>query len=583
MFTLNTPYMVTRSAIILLGLVSLTATLEGFRTSTPGNISSAPPAMCGSPSNKAVIKLIDTTRQIVPLFNGLGDHVMKVTSSSSDAKKFFNQGLNLYYGFNHLEAYRSFKEAARLDPGMAMAFWGLALSLGPNINAAMDPADASVVFAAITKAQSLKSKSTPVEQALIDALAKRYTDPAPADRSPLDKAYADAMKAVAEAHPADVDVVSLCTEALMDLHPWDYWKKDGTAQSWTPEITTMIDKAIALKTGHPGANHLAIHVYEASANPGKALPMADRLEALMPGVGHIVHMPSHIYIRTGRYRDGTENNERAIRIDEEYIRQCNATGIYPLMYYPHNIHFMWATTTLEGRSADAIAAADLLATKQDDKYLREPGWSVLQHYKLTPLYARVRFGKWDELLTMQCPVPDAPYPEAIWSYAKGIAMVRKGKISEADVELIRIQSLCKDQSLENERIGGLNSVLSVMRIAEKVLEGEIAAARKQYSIAVSALQQAIVLEDGLTYQEPYDWHQPVRQVLGAVLLEANQPAEAEKVLREDLQVFANNGWALAGLQLSLERQGRSKEAGKAAADQKKAFARADVRLSNSRL
>jgi tetratricopeptide (TPR) repeat protein len=571
-----------RTTILLVAFAIATLALESF-LNKPAIVPAPALSLCGAVSNKTVIKLMDTTRQIVPLFKGLGDHAMKVTSHSDHAKKFFNQGLNLYYGFNHLEAYRSFKEAARLDPAMAMAYWGQALSLGPNINAAMDPADVSVVFEAITKAGSLKSKSSPLEQALIEALSKRYTDQAPTDRSPLDKAYAESMQKVAAAYPDEVDVASLCTEALMDVHPWDYWKKDGSPQSWTAEITSMIDRAIALKGTHPGANHLAIHVYEASSNPGRALPMADRLESLMPGVGHIVHMPSHIYIRTGRYRDGTEINKRAVKVDEEYIRQFEATGIYPLMYYPHNIHFLWATASLEGDSKAAIQAADLLATKQDDKYLREPGWSVLQHYRLTPLYARVRFGKWDELLSMSCPVPGAPYPEAIWSYAKGIALIRQGRMNEAVDELARIDELCRDSSLDNERIGGINSVLSVMKIASKVLEGELAAAKKDYKKSITALKEAVEMEDALTYQEPYDWHQPVRQVLGAVLLDANQPAEAEKYLREDLKMFANNGWALTGLKVSLDRQNKTAESRQTSDLIKKAFSRADVKITTSRL
>jgi tetratricopeptide (TPR) repeat protein len=571
-----------RKFLVLITLVCLGFVLEGFLTAKSPEIPRPPISLCASASNKNLIRLIDTTRQIVPLLKGTGSHRMKITSSNKDATLFFNQGLNLYYGFNHLEAFRSFKEAARLDPQLAMAYWGQALSLGPNINAPMDPADASTVFAAISQAHKLSAGASPVEKALIDALSKRYTKEAPADRSALDKDYAEAMKAVASAHPDDVDVVSLLTEALMDLHPWDYWKKDGTQQAWTEEITSNIDRAISLKKTHPGANHFAIHVYEASSDPGKALPMADRLESLMPGVGHIVHMPSHIYIRTGRYNDGTTGNQRAIKVDEEYIQQFNATGMYPLFYYPHNIHFMWASATLDGTSKIAIDVADLLATKQDEKLIREPGWSVLQHYRLTPLYSRARFGKWDEILSMKCPVPGMAYPETIWSYAKGIALIRKGRLDEAAAELERIKEYCKDSSLEQEKIGGINSVLSVMKIAGKVLEGELASARKDYPSAISALKEAVTLEDALTYQEPYDWHHPVHQVLGAVLLEAGQNSEAEKYFREDLKMFAKNGWSLTGLKLSLERQGKSKEASAAGIELKKSFARADVRLSSSR-
>lgn len=574
-----------KAYLVLAGVLTCVVVLQSFQ-SVPSAVFDAvpaPPAACGSPSNKFILRLMDTTRQLTPLLKGLGNYSMNIPAADAKARKFFDQGLNLYYGFNHLEAFRSFKEAARLDPAFAMAYWGQALTLGPNINAAMDAADAATVFAAVQKAQALKAGASERDQMLIDAIAKRYTEEAPADRTPLDKAYADAMREVASKFPNDPDVITLFTESLMDLHPWDYWHKDGSPKEWTLEITKYIDRALAININHPGANHLVLHVYEASAYPEKAMASADRLESLMPGAGHMVHMPSHIYIRTGRYADGTKVNERAVKQDEAYIEQCDATGIYPLMYYPHNIHFIWACASLEGNGKQAIEAADRLAEKTDTKLLRTPGWAVLQHYKLTPLYARVRFGKWDDLLAASNPVEGAKYPEAITAYARGLAYARKGNGRSANNELLSLRILCEDSSLEQEKIIGINSVLSVMKIAERVLTGEVAASEGRYDEAIAALKTAATMEDALIYQEPYDWHQPVRQVLGSVLLEAGKPAEAERYFREDLKMFKDNGWSLTGLKASLIKQGKQKDAKEVDAKLRKAFARADVRPTSARL
>jgi tetratricopeptide (TPR) repeat protein len=574
-----------KAYLVFAGVLTCLVVLQSFN-SIPTfifDIAPAPPSICGSPSNKFVLRIMDTTRQLTPLFNGLGSYSMKVTSPDAKAKKYFDQGLNLYYGFNHLEAYRSFKEAARLDASFAMAYWGQALALGPNINAAMDAADAGTVYEAVQKALSLKSVSSLRDQMLIDAISNRYTKEAPADRTSLDLAYAEAMRGVYQKFSKDADVITLFTESLMDLHPWDYWNKEGTPKKWTTEITVLIDQALEVNVNHPGANHLVLHVYEASSFPEKAMPSADRLESLMPGAGHMVHMPSHIYIRTGRYADGTKANERAVKQDEAYIEQCDATGIYPLMYYPHNIHFIWACASLEGDSKAAIQAADRLAEKTDTKLLRTPGWAVLQHYKLTPLYARVRFGKWDDILKMANPVEGQKYPEAITTYARGLAFIRTNNLGEAREQLGALQALCLDESLDQEKIIGINSVRSVMKIASLVLAGELEAATGNYKQAIGALKSAMDMEDALIYQEPYDWHQPVRQVLGSVLLESGDAVEAEKYFREDLKMFKDNGWSLTGLKASLLRQGRAAEAHEIDIKLKNAFARADVKLTSARL
>jgi tetratricopeptide (TPR) repeat protein len=538
-------------------------------------------SVCASRENKEVIRNMDTTRQMAPLLDGLGTYVMEVTSSSMEAKKFFDQGLNLYYGFNHLEAFRSFKEAARLDPHFAMAYWGQAISLGPNINLAMDPADAGTVYEAVVKAMSKLQSVSEKERMLIEAVASRYTKDAPADRSPLDQAYANSMKKVLAQFPNDADVVALYAEALMDLHPWDYWLKGGAAQPWTAEILNTIETALRLSPQHPGANHFYIHAYEASSSPEKATVSADLLRDLLPGAGHLVHMPSHIYIRTGRYEDGVIANLKAISTDEKYLKQCQAEGFYPLVLYPHNIHFLWATATLDGQSVQAIKAADLLATKQSTELLLQPAWSSLQHFQATPYYARVRFGKWDEILRLERPDQRFKYTTAIWRYARAIAFVKKSKPEKANAELKELLSIVNDPVVAQEKILGINPMGMVLQIAQKVVEGELAAATKDFPKAIESLKAAMKIEDELLYQEPYDWHHPVRQILGDVLLEAGDAAQAEKFYREDLLMFANNGWSLTGLKLALEKQRKDSEAKQIENALKKSFARADIKLQRA--
>jgi tetratricopeptide (TPR) repeat protein len=568
------------SAFLISGGLLLVSFLP-FSKESPAPVPSRP-VMCASTLSKEVLRNLDTTRQIAPLLKGLGDHTMTVTSSSEEAKKFFNQGLTLYYGFNHLEAFRSFKEAARLDPNFALSYWGQAMCLGPNINAPMDPSDGKTVYAAVVKAQSLKGHVSAKEKMLIDAVAKRYTEEAPADRTHLDQAYADEMKKAAEKFPADADVLSLYAEAMMDQHPWDYWQKDGTPKTWTPDILTTIEKAFALNAEHPGAHHLYIHAYEASSTPGRATRSADLLGKLVPAAGHLVHMPSHIYIRTGRYKDGVAVNQKAIKMDEEYLTQCKAGGFYPLILYPHNIHFLWACATLDGQSAQAVKAADLLAAKQDLELMVQPAWNYLQQFYATPYFVRVRFGRWDEILLMEKPDDRLSYANGMYRYARAIAFSRKNNSARATAELQELKKITWAPSLDSGNMLGLNSIKHVLRIAEKVTEGELAAASKNYEQAIASLKEAVRLEDELLYQEPYDWHHPARQVLGDILLEAGDAAQAEKYFREDLQMFAGNGWSLTGLSTALKRQGKTKEAEQTDKELKKSFARADIQLKTAR-
>ena len=539
-----------------------------------------PLSLCGRPGARTILKIMDTTKQMAPLMENLGIYGMKVSTQNALAQKFFNQGLNLYYGFNHLEAFRSFKEAARLDPSLAMAYWGQALCLGPNINLPMDPADAETVNKAVEKSLSLIKNANAKEQALISALSKRYTTQALKDRKPLDEAYAQAMSETAKQFPDDQEINTLYAEALMDLHPWDFWK-NGKAQPWTNQPVEIIAGVIAKNNNHPGANHLNIHILEASPEPEKAVLSADRLTMLVPGSGHLVHMPSHIYIRLGRYIDGVRSNEEAVKTDENYIAQCKAQGVYPLFYYPHNYHFLLACAQMAGMNKKSEATALSLQKTIPVNLLTDVNFVTLQHWYAMPWYNLVRFGQWDEILKVARPADSILYVKAVWHYARGMAFARTNKIKEANTEFIQLQNLIDDSFMENT-IGGFNSFRNVLSIGVNILQGEIAVDQKNYGKAIAVLTKAIEIEDNLLYQEPPDWYHPARQVLGAVLLEANQPALAEQRFREDLNQYRDNGWSLFGLHQSLSAQGKKLEAAEVKKKFDKAFRQADIQLKGGR-
>lgn len=539
-----------------------------------------PLSICGTPGARTILKIMDTTRQMAPLMENLGKYGMKVSTPTERAQLFFNQGLNLYYGFNHLEAYRSFREAARLDPDCAMAYWGQALSLGPNINLPMDPADTETVYKALQKALTLQDKSSAKEQALISALSKRYTSEALKDRKPLDEAYANAMDEVAKKFPEDAEVNTLYAEALMDLHPWDFWK-NGKAQPWTSQPVEIINKVVSKYPNHPGANHLNIHILEASPDPDKAAESADKLLDLVPGSGHLVHMPSHIYIRVGRYLDGVESNERAVKTDEEYIAQCKVQGVYPLFYYPHNYHFLLACSQMAGMSEKSMITAEALKKSIPVEMLNVPDFVTLQHWYTMPWYNMVRFGKWNEILQIEEPVDSLKYIKSVWHYARGMAFIRTNKVSEAQKELSNLTRLVADPFMEST-IGGFNSFRKVLGIGENILAAEIQAKLKNYDLAIQTLNKAMEIEDNLLYQEPPDWYHPTRQVLGAILLEAKKPALAEQRFLEDLNQYRKNGWSLYGLYQSLQAQGKKKEALEVKKEFDKAFAKADINLKSVR-
>ena len=516
--------------------------------------------------------------ELAPRLQNLGPHAFPVTTKSRKAQAFVNQGLNLAYGFNHAEAGRAFREAARLDPSCAMAFWGQAFVLGPNINVPMSPDDEPKAYEAAQKAVSLKGKASPRERAYIDAVAQRYTGKA-ADRAAGDRAFALAMKDVVRRYPNDLDAATLYAEALMDLRPWNYWTPDGRPYEETPEILASLEKVLARSPNHPGANHLYIHAVEATKEPEKAEAAADRLLKLVPGAGHLVHMPSHIYQRVGRYADAAASNDAAIKADEDYIAQCRAQGLYPMVYYPHNIHFLWYAATAEGRSQAAIDAARKMAAKVDDAML--VAVPLTAAFKVVPYYALSRFGRWDEVLAEPAPAEKHIYLTGVWHYARGLALAAKSRLDEADKELAEVTRIAADPAL-NYTLLSPNTAAAVFAVAPHVLAGDLATKRKDYDAAIAHLERAVRLEDSLVYTEPEEWHYPSRQALGAVLLEAGRAKEAEVVYWDDLRRHADQGWSLFGLAQSLRAQGKNDQA--AAIQQRfdKAWARADVKLIASR-
>ena len=553
-------------SIALLALIATTA--QAQTPQAGGHVHYAEP-----PAQQAT-----ATGAIAPRLQNLGTHAFPVSTRNRQAQLFINQGLNLAYAFNHAEARRAFREAARLDPNLAMAYWGQALVLGPNINALMEPNEEPNAYELVQKAMSLKSRASAREQAYIDALAQRYSGAA-ADRKPRDQAYADAMREVHRRFPQDLDAAMLYVESVMDLRPWGYWQRDGTPHEGTAEIVALTEQVMAKNPRHPAALHMYIHLMEATTTPHKAERAADTLLTLMPAAGHMVHMPGHIYQRIGRYADAMKSNEMAIAADEDYIAQCRAQGLYPMGYYPHNIHFLWFAASFDGQSRVAIESGRKLAAKIDDETLKAA--PMLAGFRIVPYYALTRFGHWDEMLKEPEPPAFNPVLRATWHYARGLALVATGRTDDAATELQRLRALLPDEAMK-QPLFSPNLAGSVLAPAPEVLEAEIDAARGNYDSAIAHLERAVRLEDSLVYTEPSEFHYPPRHALGAILLEAGRPGEAETVYWEDLRRNQDNGWALFGLMQALRAQNKTADAALVEARFAKAWARSDVRLTASR-
>jgi tetratricopeptide (TPR) repeat protein len=515
------------------------------------------------------------------LFEGLGNTGRPITTSSAQAQKYFNQGLALMWAFNHDEATRSFAKSAELDPGCASCFWGVSLTVGPNYNLPFLIAErAKVASEALAKARENASHASPVEQALITALTKRYPTALPLDPAALRPVlieYAEAMKAVAAQFPQDLDVQTFYAEALMNVNAWKLWDQDGKPAPGTAQILTILESVMARDPQHAGANHYYVHAVEASPHPERAVAAAERLETLMPAAGHLVHMPAHIMQRIGRYEDAAEANRRGAAADEAYGRSTRPLDYYPVMYTAHNYQFLACSAAMEGRGAEAIAAADGSRNAVSDAMLLTmPGadWYVAESYT-----ARVRFGLWDELLAMPVPNPKLNGLTAGFLYGRAIALAAKGRLDEARATLGKLQKLAEETPADVP--AGMNAVRDVLGVAIPIVQARIAAGERRSEDALAELRIAVAAEDHLAYNEPRDWFFPARHVLGAQLMQAGQPNEAEKVYRDDLQRNPDNGWALYGLSAALRAQGKAAEAATVAQQFDTAWKRADVTLTTS--
>ena len=532
-------------------------------------------AMAGPPATTA-----DWARGAM-LFEGLGKVHRTITTASPLAQRYFDQGLSLMWGFNHDEATRSFARAAALDPHCAACFWGVSLTVGPNYNLPfMSAARAKVAFEALGRARAESAHASPVEQALIGALVRRYPDAGaldPAAALPVLTAYADAMAEVARRFPDDLDVQTLYAESLMNLHAWKLWSPDGTPAPGTTTIVETLQGVLARDPDHPGANHYYIHAMEASPHPELALKSAERVGRMAPAEGHMVHMPAHVLQRVGRYEEASEANRRAATADRAYVGLTRAPDYYSVMYTSHNYQFLAYSAAMEGRRAEAIDAVDQSrAVAPDPMMLMMPGmdWYVAESYG-----ARVRFGLWDELLAM--PEPDSRLPGLMggWLYGRGMALAAKGRAADARTALARLSALA--DGLAADTGAGQNLLKDVLAVAIPSIEGRIAQAEQRRDDQIAALRRAVSAEDRLAYDEPWNWFTSTRQVLGAALLDAGKAAEAEAVYRADLRRNPDNGWSLFGLAAALKAQGKIEAAAAATAAYKKAWSRADVTLTAS--
>ncbi|MEO5865118.1 MAG: hypothetical protein ABIQ79_08800 [Nitrospiraceae bacterium] len=514
-----------------------------------------------------------------PFFDNLGSLHHPITTTSEQAQRYFDQGLRLVYAFNHEEAIRSFEAAAQFDSQAAMPYWGIALALGPNINSTMEKKDERRAIEMAQKARRLAGRATPEEHAYIEALVTRYVGRKGAKRKGLDEAYAKAMRSVAQRFPEDDDAATLFAEALMDLRPWNFWKQDGKPQPGTDEIVTTLESVLARNPDHPGACHYYLHAVEASSQPERALPCAERLPGLMPGAGHLVHMPAHIYMRVGKYHKAVEQNQQAAHVDEQYLADQHPTGEYADGYYTHNLHFLWASLAMEGRNVEAMKVArDLTATITTEEARKDRGKEL---YLPTPIFSMIRFGRWEELLREPPPPKGLRLMEGMWRLGRGLGLVATGRLPGAEGEHVVLAGLTKQ--IRRDRTTEEKTERALLKMGERVLAGELAVRRQRYDDAIRLFEDAIKMEEALPYSEPALWPLSVRHYLGAALLLAGRPSEAEAIYHADLLRYPNNGWALIGLIQSLRAQQKGDQATEAEDRFKKAWAHADFIPAASRM
>ena len=541
---------------------------------------------CGDPvavEQSVEVKQTLAQRAGAPLFSGMGSFHMPITTRDTDAQRYFDQGMVLAFGFNHAESIRSFRAAQTLDSDCAMCFWGEALATGPNINvtnngkAVMTPEERASARAAIDHALTLVDGVTPKERSWILALDKRYDGQRETPRDPLDRAWADALAAMVDAYPDDMTVASVYAEALMNTMPWDYWGPSGEAKPDTQAVIKSLERVMAAEPEHPLALHLYIHALEASSNAQKAEGAADALANLVPGSGHLVHMPSHIYFRVGRYQDAALANIRAADIDEAYIAECNAQGFYPALYYPHNIHFLWASATMQGQSELSLKSARRVVKNVRIEQVEQ--FPTIQFFRTVPMLSLVRFARWEEILSE--PEPHAPFAfaRAIWHYGRGVAYASMENKESALNELAAIERL--EPEVDEIFMGNVYPAKSLIGIAKSLLRGEISFRSGAMAAAVTSFDEAVAMQDALPYTEPPFWYYPTRQSLGAALLADGRAAEAQLVFEADLEQYPMNGWSLYGLTEALNAQGRTALAEAARQRFETVWQFSDVTLSSS--
>ena len=519
-----------------------------------------------------------------PLLNGLGSHSFTISSKVEGVQEYFNQGLIMAFAFNHAESIRSFKAAQKLDPNCAICFWGEALALGPNINvtsdgkAIMSPQDRLDAFERTNKAIALIEFASPKEKDFILTLKSRYNGDVNSSRVPLDIAYAESMEALSSKYPDDTDAASLYAEALMNTMPWNYWAEDGNPKPDTIKVINTIESVLDKDPNHPLAIHLYIHAVEASSDPGRAEEAADRLADLVPGAGHLVHMPSHIYWRVGRYEDASLANIAAAKVDEEYIAQCNAQGFYPALYYPHNVHFLWAASTMEGMSDLSIESAIKVSNYVSPEQIRNIPF--LEFFHTIPLLSYVRFAKWDKVFSYERPDDDFKFSNSIFNYALSVAHAANGNSLEAN----RFQSMILND-IESEEVNAMvmagHPTKSLMKIASLLASGSIDMYSSKYSEAITSFEEAVIIQDTLPYTEPPFWYYPTRQTLGHALLMNNSFEEAALVFEKDLKDYPRNGWSYFGLHLAQNKLNNQEESIEALNKFKEIWGRADISINSS--
>lgn len=508
------------------------------------------------------------------LIPGLGSYHYKISAKNDMAQKFFDQGLTLIYAFNHEEAIKSFKKAASLEPELAMAYWGISYSLGPNYNLPADDNQRKSAYKYLQKAIKHSMHASQKEKDLINALSKRYSSDLKTDQGKLNHDYRVAMKNLHTKYPDDADIATLYAESMMDLKPWQLWDKDGNPSENTEEIVSVLEEVLSKNPMHPGANHYYIHAVEASKNPGRAYKSAQVLKDLTPSAGHLVHMPAHILFRIGDYEGASEANINAINSDESYISKYKPEGIYPVMYYNHNLNFLSVSRMMQGNFSDAIKNAKII--EANTKPVAEQ-MQMLEIYAANPMMILISFNKWDDLLDYQAPSAGMNTYSALVHFSRGLAFAHKGSLSEANKELSMFVE--NKNNIKPEDLCGNNPANTVLSVAEKVLNANIKLAEGDTSSAVNILYEAVELENNVSYDEPPDWYPSVRLSLGKLLYSAGRYPEAEKIFRDDLIKYPNNGRALFGLSETLKQSGKNEEAEKCYQDFLKAWEKADTKLT----